>query len=167
MRHIDRRVGAALDEHHQYTAEVVAGQYDGTVTRTVHQFLITRHAEAAGLVSGPASYVAFHAVPLQDRLNVGSVAHFGLAASAMAQKHGGKDGKRYEECSHPVHLIASVERLMSLPRKGFAYNYRLRPSRTPTNRESGIVRNATLQANAYTSPASIRAAHQPREFRLR
>ncbi len=165
MRHINRRICSALDEHHQYTAEVVTGQHDGTVTRTVHQFLITRHAEAAGLVSGPASYVTFYAVPLQDRLDVGSVAHFGLAASAMAQKHDGKDGKRYEEFSHPVHLNVSVERLLSLPRKGFAYNSPLRPSRMSTNGDSGIVRNATLQVNSYNSRPPIQVAHRPREFR--
>ncbi len=87
VRHVDRRVSAALDEHHENAAQVVAGQHYGTVPRTIHQFFIARHTQTAGFVTGAAGYVAIEAMLLQDRLNISSVTRYGLAALAIAKKH--------------------------------------------------------------------------------
>src|SRR4030095_4282942 len=70
VRHADRGIRAALDQHVQGAGDRVAGYHERTELAALHHEFVAAHVEAARLVTTATRHVALKAVPLENRLDV-------------------------------------------------------------------------------------------------
>src|SRR5687768_5205037 len=88
VRHADRGIRAALDQHVQGAGERVPGYHERTELAALHHGFVTAHVEAARVVTKPTRHVALKAVLLENRLDVRTETYVPRRARAQHDQAG-------------------------------------------------------------------------------